>query len=126
MACHMGEFVMVRCPQAAIAAAAWVALWLIAGDGIAAAQSLPAEGRYECAGSAAAVAMSFTVGPGNIYTTTKGYRGTMSIHPGTGNLLFHGAPPHNAYQARYSSGPPPQVTFVTAAGSESGVTCQVH
>ena len=78
----------------AVAAALAASLWLVAGGGIAVAQSVPASGRYQCAGASGAMAeLNFTVGPGNIYTTTKGFRGTMSVHPGTGNLLFHVAPP---------------------------------
>ena len=72
--------------------------------------------------------MNFTVGPGNIYTTKRGFRGVMVIHPGTGNVLFHGAAPQNAYQGRYSSGPLPQVRFVTVSGGESsdaGIMCQL-
>ena len=107
------------------------ALWFAAGAGMAAAQSLPAEGRYRCKGADdAAAALDFTVGPGNIYTTTKGFRGTMVLHPGTGNVLFRGAPPHDTYQARYSEGPPPQMALLKATGSgatsDSGIVCRLR
>ena len=104
-------------------------LWLAAGDG-AAAQDIPAPGRYQCSSAGGAMAeLNFTVGPGNIYTTTKGFRGTMSVHPGTGNVLFHGAPPQASYQGRYSPGPPPQVALLTVTGgasSEAGIVCQLR
>ena len=94
------------------------------------AQSIPASGRYQCSGANGAMAeLNFTVGPGPIYTTTKGFRGTISVHPGTGNVLFHGAPPHASYQARYSPGPPPQVALLTVSGgasSEAGIVCQMR
>src|ERR1017187_4920009 len=94
-----------------VAVAAAASLWLTAG--VAVAQSVPASGRYQCTGASGAMAeLNFTVDPGNIYTTTKGFRGTMSIHPGTGNVLFHVAPPQASYQARYSLGPPPQVALL--------------
>jgi len=103
-------------------------LWLTAGAAVA--QSVPASGRYQCAGANGAMAeLNFTVGPGPIYTTAKGFRGTISVHPGTGNVLFHGAPPHASYQARYSPGPPPQVTLLTVTGgasSEAGIVCQMR
>jgi hypothetical protein len=73
--------------------------------------------------------LNFTVGPGNIYTTTKGFRGTMSVHPGTGNLLFHGAPPQASYQGRYSPGSPPQVALLTVTDGksvETGIVCQMR
>ena len=123
---------MLRMTQAGIGVAAALAapLWLVAGGGVAVAQSVPAAGRYECTGAGGAMAdLGFTVGPGNIYTTTKGFRGTMSVHPGTGNVLFHVAPPQASYQARYSPGPPPQVTLLTVTGgasSEAGITCQMR
>ncbi len=91
---------MLRMKQAGIGVAAALAapLRLVAGDGAAVAQSIPASGRYQCADAGGAMAdLDFTVGPGNIYTTTKGFRGTMSVHPGTGNLLFHVAPPQASY-----------------------------
>jgi hypothetical protein len=122
---------MPRAKQAVIAVAAALAasLWLVAG-GVAVAQSIPASGRYQCAGASGAMAdLNFTVGPGNIYTTTKGFRGTLSVHPGTGNVLFHGAPPHASYQARYSPGPPPQVVLLTVTDGksvETGIVCQMH
>jgi hypothetical protein len=53
----------------------------------------------------------------------------MSVHPGTGNVLFHGAPPQSAYQGRYSPGPPPQVTLLTVTGgasTEAGIVCQMR
>src|SRR5580700_7325571 len=105
---------MLRMKQAGIGVVAAVAasLWLAAG--VAVAQSVPASGRYQCSGANGAMAeLNFTVGPGTIYTTTKGFRGTMSVHPGTGNVLFHGAAPQNGYQGLYNPGPPPQVTLLT-------------
>jgi hypothetical protein len=126
------EVVMRRGAPAVIGFAARLAapLWLVAGDGAAVAQDIPAPGRYQCAGASGAMAeLNFTVGPGNIYTTTKGFRGTMSIHPGTGNLLFHGAPPQSGYQGRYRGGPPPQVAFLTVTGGtigEAGIVCQMR
>ena len=72
--------------------------------------------------------MDFTVGPGNIYTTMKGFRGTMSVHPGTGNVLFYGAAPQSGYQGRYSPDPP-QVALLTVTGgasSEAGIICQMR
>jgi hypothetical protein len=59
----------------------------------------------------------------------KGFRGTMSVHPGTGNVLFHGGPPQSAYQGRYSPGPPPQVVLLTVTGgvsSEAEIVCQLR
>jgi|SRR5580700_79982 hypothetical protein len=123
---------MLRMKQAGIGVAAALAapLWLTAGGGVAVAQSIPASGRYQCTGASGAMAeLNFTVGPGNIYTTTKGFRGTMSVHPGTGNVLFHVAPPLGAYQGRYSPGPPPQVALLTVTGSassEAGIVCQLR
>ena len=105
-------------------------LWLVSSGGVAVAQSIPASGRYQCSGAnGAMVELNFTVGPGPIYTTTKGFRGTMSVHPGTGNVLFHGAPSHASYQARYSPGPPPQVALLTVTDGksvETGITCQIR
>jgi hypothetical protein len=121
-----------RAKQAIIAVAAALAasLWLAAGGGIAVAQSIPAPGRYQCTGANGAMAeLDFTVGPGNIYTTTKGFRGTMSVHPGTGNVLFHVAPPQASYQARYSPGPPPQVALLTVTdgkSAETAIVCQMR
>jgi len=121
---------MPRSQQAAIGIAAVLAAspWLLACT--AAAQSIPASGRYQCSGANSAMTeLDFTVGPGNIYTTVKGFRGTMSVHPGTGNVLFHGAPPQASYQARYSPGPPPQVVLLTVkdgANSEAGIICQLR
>ena len=123
---------MLRMKQAGIGVAAAVAasLWLAAGGGIAVAQSIPASGRYQCTGASGAMAeLNFTVGPGNIYTTTKGFRGTMSVHPGTGNVLFHVAPPQASYQGRYSPGPPPQVVLLTVTDGknvETGIMCQMR
>ena len=121
---------MPRQKQAVIAVAAVAAasLWLAAGA--ATAQSVPASGRYQCTGAGGAMAeLNFTVDPGNIYTTTKGFRGTMSVHPGTGNVLFHVAPPHASYQGRYSPGPPPQVVLLTVTdgkSAETGIMCQMR
>jgi hypothetical protein len=121
---------MLRMTHAGIGIAAAIAapLWLAVDAAMA--QSVPASGRYQCTGANGAMAeLNFAVGPGNIYTTTKGFRGTMSVHPGTGNVLFHGGPPQNGYQARYNPGPPPQVTLLTVkdgAGSEAGITCQMR
>jgi hypothetical protein len=113
-----------------IAAALAASLGLVASDGAAVAQSIPAPGRYQCTGANGMTAdLDFTVGPGNIYTTTKGFRGTMSVHPGTGNVLFHVAPPQASYQGRYSPGPPPQVALLTVTGSassEAGIVCQLR
>jgi hypothetical protein len=123
---------MSRMKQAGIGVAAALAasLCLAAGAGAAAAESIPASGRYQCTGASGAMAeLNFTVGPGTIYTTTKGFRGTMSVHPGTGNVLFHGAPPQASYQGRYSPGPPPQVTLLTVTDGksvETGIVCQMH
>jgi hypothetical protein len=124
--------VMQRAKQDVIAVAAALAasLWLVAGGGVAVAQSVPEAGRYQCAGANGAMAeLNFTVGPGNIYTTTKGFRGTLSVHPGTGNVLFHVAPPQASYQGRYSPGPPPQVALLTVTGGvsgEAGIICQMR
>jgi hypothetical protein len=121
---------MLRMKQAGIGVAAAVAapLWLAAGAAMA--PTIPASGRYQCTGANGAMAdLNFTVGPGNIYTTTKGFRGTMSVHPGTGNVLFHIAPPQASYQGRYSPGPPPQVALLTVTdgtASEAGIVCQMR
>jgi hypothetical protein len=121
---------MQRAKQAviAVAAALTASLWLVAGDAVA--QSIPDSGRYQCASASGVMAdLNFTVGPGNIYTTTKGFRGTLSVHPGTGNVLFHVAPPLASYQARYSAGPPPQVALLTVTDGksvETGIVCQMH
>jgi hypothetical protein len=113
-----------------VAAALAASLWLVASSGLAVAQSIPAPGRYQCTGASGTMAeLNFTVDSGNIYTTTKGFRGTMSVHPGTGNVLFHGAPPHASYQARYSPGPPPQVALLTGTDGksvETGIMCQMR
>src|ERR1700681_12091 len=120
---------MLRIKQAGIGAAAALAapLWLAAG--VAMAQSIPEPGRYQCSGANGAMPeLNFTAGPGNIYTTTKGFRGTMSVHPGTGNVLFHGGARQATYQGRYSAGPPPQVVLLTVkdgATSEAGIICQL-
>ena len=121
---------MPRMKQASVGVLAVVAasLWLAAGAAVA--QNIPASGRYQCSGANGAMAeLNFTVGPGTIYTTTKGFRGTMTVHPGTGNLLFHGAPPQASYQGRYSLGPPPQVTLLTVTDGksvETGIVCQMR
>jgi hypothetical protein len=121
-----------RTRQAANAVAVCIAasLWLVVDDGIAAAQSLPPSGRYQCTGSSGAMAeLDFTVGPGNLYTTTKGWRGTLAIHPLSGNILFQGPTPQNPYQGRYSAGPPPQIALLTVTGGTSagaGITCQIR
>ena len=121
---------MLPMKQAGVGVLAVIAasLWLAAGAAVA--QSVPASGRYQCTGANGTMAeLNFTVGPGPIYTTTKGFRGTISVHPGTGNVLFHGAPPHASYQARYSPGPPPQVALLTVTGgasSEAGIVCQMR
>jgi len=110
-----------------LAAVAAVAFGLAAGA--ARAQGLPAAGRYQCGGGQAAAEMNFAVGPGNIYTTAAGRRGTMVVHPGTGNLLFRGAAPQDAYEGRYSAAPAPQVAFLTVtlrASSETGITCRLQ
>jgi len=113
-----------------VAAALAASLWRVAGSGVAVAQSIPEPGRYQCAGASGVIAeLGFTVGPGNIYTTVKGFRGTMSVHPGTGNVLFHGAAPQSAYQGRYSPGPPPQVSLLTVTDGksvETGIACQMR
>jgi hypothetical protein len=113
-----------------VAAALAAPLWLVAGGGVVMAQSIPASGRYQCTGASGVMAeLNFTVDPGNIYTTTKGFRGTMSVHPGTGNVLFHLAPPLASYQGRYSPGPPPQVALLTVAdgkSTETGIMCQMR
>ncbi len=122
--------VILRAKQAVIAVVAVLAAssWLAAG--VAVAQSTPESGRYQCAGASGVMAdLNFTVGPGNIYTSTKGFRGTLSVHPGTGNVLFHVAPPQASYQARYSPGPPPQVALLTVTDGrsvETGIVCQMH
>ena len=119
-----------QCAVTGFAAAFASSLWLAAGGGVAVAQSSPAAGRYQCSGASGVMPdLGFTVGPGNIYTTTKGFRGTMSVHPGNGNVLFHGAPPQSAHQGRYSPGPPPQVTLLTVkdgASNEAGVVCRAR
>jgi hypothetical protein len=113
-----------------VAAALAASLWLAAGGGVAVAQSIPVSGRYQCTGASGGMAeLDFTVGPGNIYTTTKGFRGTMSVHPGTGNVLFHVAPPQASYQGRYSPGPPPQVVLLAVTdgkSAETGIMCQMR
>ncbi len=102
----------------------------LSAGGIAQADDIPPSGTYRCSGANGAMDdLNFVVGPGNIYTTKKGRRGVMTIHPGTGNVLFHGAVPQSGYQGRYSAGPPPQVAFVTVAGgasSDAGITCRLR
>jgi hypothetical protein len=121
---------MLRLQQAGIAATAALAASLCLAAGAAVAQSIPAPGRYQCTGASGAMAeLNFTVDSGNIYTTMKGFRGTMSVHPGTGNVLFHVAPPLASYQGRYSPGPPPQIALLTVsdgASSDAGITCQMR
>ena len=121
---------MLRPKQPIIAVCFAASLSLIAGDRFAAAQSLPAAGRYQCDGASGAMPeLNFTVGPGNIYTSTRGWRDTMTIHPLSGNILFHGTTPQHAYQGRYESGPPVRIVLVTVAGgatSETGITCQMN
>jgi hypothetical protein len=123
---------MLRMKQAEIGVAAGLAasLWLAAGGGVAVTQSIPASGRYQCTGASGRMAeLDFTVDAGNIYTTTRGFRGTISVHPGTGNVLFHLAPPQASYQARYSPGPPPQVVLLTVTdgkSTETGIMCQMR
>ena len=113
-----------------IAASLAMALSLWVAAGVALGQSLPAEGRYQCSGASGAAELNFAVGPGNIYTTAKGRRGTLVIHPGTGNVLFRGAPPHEAYEARYSAGPPPQLALLNETGGgatgDAGIVCRMH
>ena len=115
---------------AGIAVSLATALSLGVVAGAAPAQSLPAEGRYQCSGGSDAAELNFAVGPGNIYTTAKGRRGTLVIHPGTGNVLFRGAPPHEAYEARYSAGPPPQLALRKETGGgatgDAGIVCRMH
>jgi len=115
---------------AGIAVSLATALSLGVVAGAAPAQSLPAEGRYQCSGGSDAAELNFAVGPGNIYTTAKGRRGTLVIHPGTGNVLFRGAPPHEAYEARYSAGPPPQLALLKETGGgatgDAGIVCRMH
>jgi hypothetical protein len=121
---------MLRMKPAGIGVVAALAASLCLAAGAAVAESIAAPGRYQCTGANGAMTeLNFTLGPGPIYTTTKGFRGTMSVHPGTGNVLFHGAPPHASYQARYSPGPPPQVVLLTVTGgasSEAGIVCQMR
>jgi hypothetical protein len=113
---------------AALGLAASIALFTSAGG--AAAQSLPGPGLYQCTNTAGIAAdLNFTVGPGEIYTTPKGWRGTMSIHPVTGNILFHGPTPQSAYQGRLNPGPPPQIDLLTVTGGaskEAGITCKLR
>ena len=105
-------------------------LWLVAGGDSAVAQSLPAAGRYQCSGASGAMPeLDFTIGPGNIYTSARGWRDAMTIHPLSGNILFHGTTPQHAYQGRYEAGPPAKIVLVTVAGgatSETGITCQMR
>ncbi|MFZ0424301.1 MAG: hypothetical protein WAL80_15610 [Xanthobacteraceae bacterium] len=123
---------MMRSKPAVSPAALGLALSIavLAGARGAAAQSLPGPGTYRCANAGNAAAdLNFTVGPGEIYTTPRGWRGTMSIHPVSGNILFHGPTPQNVYQGRYSAGPPAQVELLTVTGrdsKETGITCQLR
>jgi hypothetical protein len=53
----------------------------------------------------------------------------MSIHPASGNILFHGPTPQNAYQGRLNPGPPPRVELLTVTGGtskEAGITCELR
>ena len=107
----------------AVAAALAASLRFVAGDRIAAAQSLPVSGGYQCSGASGAMPeLNFTVGPGDIYTSTRGWRDTMSVHPLSGNILFHGATPQHAYQGRYEAGPPAKIALVTVTGGTSSET----
>jgi hypothetical protein len=121
---------MLRSKQALLAVCFAASLWLVAGDSIAVAQSLPASGRYQCSGASGAMPeLNFTVGPGNIYTSAGGWRDAMTVHPLSGNILFHGATPQHGYQGRYEPGPPAKIVLVTVAGgatSETGIACQMH
>jgi hypothetical protein len=105
-----------------------VSLLLAAAICPAAAQSLPAAGRYQCSGPGEGMnSLTFTVGPGNIYTSRWGWRGVLAVHPGTGNILFLAKTPESAYEGLYSSGPPPQVTFVTVVdgkNTDTGIVCK--
>src|ERR1700731_2994069 len=116
---------MLLMKQAGVGVLAVIAASLWLPPGAAVAQSVPASGRYQCTGANGAMAeLNFTVGPGPIYTTTKGFRGTISVHPGNGTVLFHGVPPHASYQDRFSPGPPPQVVLLTVTGGgkcEAGI-----
>ena len=117
----------MRTKSAVVGIAIW--LWLVPGAQVAAPQGLPAEGRYQCSGRSGAAELNFAVGPGNIYTTANGRRGTLAIHPGTGNVLFRGAPPHDAYEARYIAGPSPQLALLNetsgGATSDAGIVCRM-
>jgi hypothetical protein len=122
---------MLRLRQFVIGIAVCLAASLpIAGGGAARADDLPASGTYQCRGTDGPLSeLSFTVGPGNIYTTKWGFRGTMVVHPVTGNVLFRGAAPQSGFQGRYSAGPPPQVALVTVkdgVSSDAGITCQMR
>ncbi len=118
-------------PLVSAAAVGFATLLAVLGGGRdAAAQSLPGAGRYQCTNASGAVAdLNFTVGPGEIYTTPRGWRGTMSIHPVSGNILFHGPTPQNSYQGRYEAGPPARIELVTVTdgvSKETGIACQMH
>lgn len=122
---------MLRSKSASGAAGLGLALSLsFAAAGSVAAQTLPPSGLYQCTNATGSAAdLNFTVGPGEIYTTPKGWRGTMSIHPLSGNILFHGPTPQGAYQGRYNPGPPPRVELLTVTGGvskETGITCQLR
>jgi hypothetical protein len=124
--------VMLRPKQATaiVAVCLAMALWLVAGGDSAAAQSLPAAGRYQCSGTSGALPeLNFVVGPGNIYTSARGWRDAMSVHPLSGNILFHGTTPQHGYQGRYASGPPAKIVLLTVTGGSStatGITCQMN
>jgi hypothetical protein len=123
---------MMRSKPALVAAAIGLvtSLSLVAGARPAAAQSLPPSGLYQCTNASGIAAdLNFTVGPGEIYTTPRGWRSVMTIHPGSGNILFHGPTPQSAYQGRYNPGPPPRVELLTVTdgtSSPAGITCQLR
>jgi len=121
--------IATRHPLGGFAAAIAVALGVAVGAALALADDMPAAGRYQCSGTGTAGTMDFIVGPGNIYTTAAGRRGTLVVHPASGNVLFRGASPQDAYEGRYSAGPPAQLSFLTVSGrtsSEIGVTCRMQ
>src|SRR5215475_10728416 len=111
------------------AVALCLAAALTAG-GAAGADGVPAPGTYQCRSPDGAIfELSFTVGPDAIYSNKRGGRGTMTIDPDTGNVLFHGAAPQSGFQGRYSAGPPPQVVLLTVkAGvvSDAGIVCRMN
>jgi hypothetical protein len=120
---------MVRFKKAAISVAICLAASPSILGGVAHADDIPTPGVYQCRGTQGPLSeLSFTVRPGNIYTNKWGRRGTMEIHPVTGNVLFRGAAPQSGFQGRYGAGPPPQVALVTVTNgvnSDAGVTCRM-